>query len=152
MDESDIFGRYTNQFWDDVRLYENERVTAIEYHSFSTESSLVDLPYLCDISIFTKNETGIENRNGPFPVQTWDSPNAGLCSEMATDQFYGEIPSNMTFKEFLVKFSSVVSDILPSSISLSSPPWSTNTTTPMSTTTTASTTASTRTTLSTTTR
>ena len=124
VDASDSFGRYSNQYSDDVRLDENEKVTAIEYHSFSTESSLVDLPYLCDISIFTKNETGIEKRNGPYPVQTWDSPNSGRCSEMATDKFYGEIPSNMTFKEFLVEFSSVVSDILPAPISLSSPPWS----------------------------
>ena len=119
VDESDIFGGYSNQFWDDVRLGDNERVTAIEYHSFSADSS-VGSPYLCDISIFTKNETEIVNRNGPYPVQTSDSPDAGLCSEMATDKFYGEIPSSMTFKEFLAEFSSIVNGI---GIGISSPPW-----------------------------
>ena len=137
VDESDIFGGNSNQFWDDVRLDDNERVTAIEYHSFSTESNLIGSPYLCDISIFTKNETGVENRNGPYPVQTWDSPNAGLCTEMATDRFYGEIPSNMTFKEFLGEFSSIVGGY---GIGISSPPWTTTTTTTTTNPTTATTT------------
>ena len=65
------------------------------------------------------NKYGIENQNGPYTVQVWDSPNAGLCSDMTTDKFYGEIPSSMTFKEFLMAFSSTVNG----KISLNSPPW-----------------------------
>ena len=72
-------------------LANNEKVTAIEYHEFSTGSWG---GYTCKFSIFTSSDIEANKRYGPF---------AELCEDRETDRFYLEVPSyyNNNFGQYL---------------------------------------------------
>ena len=84
-----------------ISLEDDEVVTAIEYYNFPEPGHLKwDLLWrmeLCAMSIFTTTTTE-EKQYGPFATD---------CEENATEQVYGEIPTSMSFRDFLNQFSTV---------------------------------------------
>ena len=90
----------------------DEVVTAFEFYNFPS----TDYWYgtLCAISIFTSTGTQNQSKYGPYPSKS-------KCSAKATERVYGEIPSNISFQEFLALFSSTHRG--NPFITMSSPPW-----------------------------
>ena len=66
---------------------------------------------LCAMSIFTSSSTETLKQHGPFSTD---------CEGNATERVYGEIPSNMSFQEFLSEFSFIGSNDY---LSMKLPPW-----------------------------
>ena len=74
----------------------DEVVTAFEFYNFPTTEGWQGA--LCDISIFTTMGVETQNQYGPYPLRS-------NCKETATERVYGEVPPNMSFKQFLTTFS-----------------------------------------------
>ena len=91
----------------------DEIVTAFEFYNFPT----TDYWYgtLCDISIFTTTVAETQNQYGPYPL-------GSDCNNRATERVYGELPPNISFKQFLTTFSSA-GHTGGNFIRMSLPPW-----------------------------
>ena len=110
----------------------DEIVTAFEFYNFPTSDYWYGT--LCDISIFTTTLAETQNQYGPYPL-------GSDCNNRATERVYGELPPNMSFKQFLITFSSA-GHTGGNFIRMSLPPWTiTETTTTALTTTELTTTA-----------
>ena len=98
-----------------ISLENDEVVTAIEYYNFPESGYEMYGRWwtmeLCAMSIFTNSSTETHKQYGPFSTDCWGN---------ATERVYGEIPSNMSFKEFLSEFSYIGSNDY---LSIILPPW-----------------------------
>ena len=113
-----------------ISLENDEVVTAFEYYNFPDPGHIKmgrrwGMEF-CAMSIFTITATETQKQYGPY---------ANSCKENATKRVYVEIPTGMSFRDFLAEFSSMTAN---GYIVMSSPPWTTTTTTTATTTTNSS--------------
>ena len=133
-------------------LENNEVVTAFEYYKFPDQGHLKwDLLWqmeLCAMSIFTTTTTDLipsQKQYGPYAT----SADSTDCEEGATERIYGEIPTSMSFQDFLAQFS-IITD--KGYIGISSLSWTAISTTTITSTTAATTTVTSAPTTTTTTK
>ena len=99
--DGELFGERQSQNIE-INLENGEVVSAFEFYNFpSTNDDWHET--LCAFSIFTTSKTETQKQilfYGP------NIDKASNCKEAATERIYGDIPSHLTFKEFLRSFTS----------------------------------------------
>jgi len=103
-----------------ISLENDEVVTAFEYYNFPDPGLMKGIirwrMEFCAMSIFTITATETQKQYGPY---------AKKCKENATKRIYVEIPTGISFRDFLADFSIMTAN---GYVGMSSPPWTTTTT------------------------
>ena len=114
--DGQIFGSSYHDIYDEVvatkiSLGNDEVVTNVEFFNFPDWTHDFRLCYL---TLFTKNSNETK-KYGPYST-------ACLFERNATERVYGEIPANMSFQDFLARFSLNAGNYFKE-FTISLPPW-----------------------------
>ena len=136
-----------------ISLENDEVVTAFQYYKFPDPGHLKwDLLWqleLCAMSIFTTTTTELQPTQKQYGPYATSSDSGTDCEENATERIYGEIPTSMSFQDFLAEFSTITDK---GYIGISSLSWTAISTTTITSTTAATTTVTSAPTTTTTTK
>ena len=102
---------YTGVVTKEISLGNDEVVTAVEFYK---NPDWMDDSSLCALTLFTKNSNETQ-KYGPYST-------ACLFERNATERVYGEIPANMSFQDFLARFSLNAGNYFKE-FTISLPPW-----------------------------